>query len=246
MNDAVRWRRLTVNPATQATPPSASAAKAPEMKVWTGPQLERFLLLCERDRYYSAFYFLAMTGCRRGEALGLRWSDLDWEAKTAAIRQTVVPLTKPSGIGREGRILPRTKTDRARVIEMDSATLAMLKSWHARQAQERLLMGTGYQDNDLVFSRPDGRPYHPEAFSKTFDRRLRQAAFAELPTIRVHDLRHTWATLALAAGVPTRVVADRLGHSSTAVTQAIYQHVVPGMQAGAAEKVSALVFRTQR
>jgi integrase len=240
--DAVSWQRLILNPATRATPPSASAAKAPEMRTWSGAQVRRFLELCERDRYHSAFAFLALTGCRRGEALGLRWTDIDWERGTAAIRQSVIPLTKGSGTGREGRIVPRTKTDRPRVIELDAATVTMLRSWKARQAKERLLVGAAYQDNDLMFCRPDGLPYHPEAFSKTFDRRLRQSRFAELPTIRLHDLRHTWATLALAAGVDVAIVSKRLGHGSPATTWQTYQHVVGGMQADAAEKVAALIF----
>lgn len=141
----------------------------------------------------------------------MRWTDVDWDRKTAAIRQTVVPLTKAAGRGREGRILPRTKTDGARVVELDAATVAMLRAWRAKQAKERLLMGAGFQDNDLVFCRLDGLPYHPEAFSKTFDRRVRQAVFAELPTLRLHDLRHTWATLALAAGVDRRHCGQATG-----------------------------------
>lgn len=103
-------------------------------------------------------------------------------------------------------------------------------------------MGAGYQDLDLVFPRPDGRPFHPEAFSKTFDRRLRQEAFSELPRIRLHDLRHSWATLALIAGVDVKVVSERLGHSSPMVTWQTYQHVMKGMQSDAAEKVAALIF----
>ena len=93
-------------------------------------------------------------------------------------------------------MFPRTKTGKPRVIELDIPTTAALRSWKARQSEERLAIGSGYRDLDLVFTRPDGRPYHPEAFSKTFDRRLRQSSFAELPIIRLHDLRHTWATLA--------------------------------------------------
>ena len=212
------------------------------MQTWSGPQVRQFLELCEGDRYYYAFAFLALTGCRRGEALGLRWSDLDWDRKTASIRQTVIPLTKAGGVGREGRVQARTKTGKAREIELDAVTVATLRSRKARKAEERLLMGTGYQDHDLIFCRPDGLPYHPEAFSKTFDRRVRQPRFAELPVIRLHDLRHTWATLALAAGVDVTIVARRLGHSSPATTWATYQHVVTGMQADAAEKVAALIF----
>lgn len=244
LDDAVKDRRIPINPAAQAKPPSASAAKAPEMHAWTGPELRRFLELASEqdDRYYWPWLVLATTGARRGEVLGLRWADIDLEHALASIRQTVIPLTKQSGKGREGRIVPRTKSDKARVIELDSPTIAALKTWKSRQAQERLLMGAGYQDHDLIFCRPDGRPYHPEAFSKTFARRLRQEKYAELPTIRLHDLRHTWATLALVAGVHVAVVSKRLGHSSPMVTWSTYQHVVKGMQTDAAEKVAALIF----
>jgi integrase len=173
---------------------------------------------------------------------GLRWADIDFDRSLATIRQELIPLTKSSGKGREGVIVARTKTGKARVIELDGPTIAALHSWKARQAEERLAIGSGYVDLDLVFSRPDGRPYHPEAFSKSFDRRLRQSAFAELPIIRLHDLRHTWATLALIAGVDVKVVSERLGHSSPMVTWQTYQHVVKGMQTDAAERVAALIF----
>lgn len=93
-----------------------------------------------------------------------------------------------------------------------------------------------------MFCWPDGRPYHPEAFSKSFDRKIRQPAFADLPVIRLHDLRHTWATLALVAGVDVKIVSERLGHSSPLVTGQTYQHVIKGMQTDAAEKVAALIF----
>ena len=161
------------------------------MHTWTGPQLAAFIERTANDRYGPAWFFLATTGCRRGEALGLRWSDLDLDEGFASIRQQVIPLPKPGGKGREGRIVPGTKGGDARVIELDARTLASLKQWRKVQAEERLLLGAGYEDNGLVFARPDGRPQHPEAFSKTFDRRLRMGAYADLPTIRLHDLRHT-------------------------------------------------------
>jgi integrase len=187
LDDAVKWRRIPVNPADQANPPSARSAKAPEMRVWSREQLRRFLELGKRDggpdgpepeftrarhRFHFVWLFLATSGCRRGEALGLRWLDISFEEATAAIRQTVVPLRKADGHGREARIKPWTKTGRARVIELDRQTLAALRTWRAHQAEERLLVGSAYEDNDLVFCRPDGRPYQPEYFSKMYDRTL--------------------------------------------------------------------------
>ena len=242
LDDAVKWRRVTLNAADQATPPSAKSAKAPEMATWTGPELATFLERTDGDRYGYAWAFLALTGCRRGEALGLRWSDVDLDASSAAIRQQVIPLPKSSGTGREARIVSGTKGGDARVIELDQRTVTTLRTWKARQAQERLLIGGGYDDHGLVFPRPDGRPFHPEAFSKTFDRRVRQAAFADLPTIRLHDLRHTWATLALEAGVDVAVVSKQLGHSSPVITWGTYQHVRQGLKADAVQRVADSIF----
>ena len=103
LKDAVKWRRVPLNAADQATPPSAKSAKAPEMKTWTGAELATFLGRTKDDRYGKPWLFLATTGCRRGEALGLRWSDVDLEAGSAVIRQQVIPLPKASGVGREAR-----------------------------------------------------------------------------------------------------------------------------------------------
>jgi len=242
LDDAVKWRRTQINVANQATPPSAKSAKAPEMKTWTAQELATFLDRTKGDRYGYAWSFLATTGCRRGEALGLRWSDIDLDARSASIRQQVIPLPKPSGRGREGRIVSGTKGGEARVIELDRRAVATLRAWRKTQTAERLSFRDDYQDNDLVFPRPDGRPFHPEAFSKTFDRRLRQDSYADLPTIRLHDLRHTWATLALEAGVDVAVVSKRLGHSSPVVTWQTYQHVRQGMQTDAAERVADAIF----
>jgi len=247
LGDAVRWRRIKLNPADQANPPSSSESKPPEMKAWTREQLLSFLRLCDGDRYYYPWFFLATTGCRRGEALGLRWPDVNLAEVPAhaSIRQECIPLTKPSGKGREGRIVPRTKGDKPRVIELDTQTVAVLRAWRGKQDKERQLVGAGYEDHGLIFCRPDGKLYHPEAFSKAFDRRLRQPSYAAVPTIRLHDLRHTWATLALIAGIDIRMVSERLGHSNILITSNTYQHVIKGMQADAAQKVADLIFGSE-
>ena len=104
--------------------------------------------------------------------------------------------------------------------------------------EERLLVGAGYQDHDLVFARPDGTPTNPDLFSQSFDRFVARSA---LPRIRLHDLRHTHASILLKAGVPVKVVSERLGHASPAFTITVYQHVLPGMQADAAMVFSDLV-----
>lgn len=238
LDDAVRWGRVVANAADRADPPSAKQAKAPEMTVWSQAELRAFLDGTEGERNHAAWTFLATSACRRGEALGIRWSDLDLDATpaTASIRQQVTV------VGHSVVTKPRTKGDKPRTIELDARTVAVLRSWRARQAQERLLVGAGYRDNGLVFCRPDGEPHHPEKFTREFSRRLARAPFAGLPKIRLHDLRHTWATLALVAGVDVKIVSERLGHASPVVTWQTYQHVIRGMQTDAAERVAALVF----
>jgi integrase len=232
LKDAVRWGRVLTNAADRADPPSSKSAKPPEMRTWARDELAKFLEATSSHRLHPAFVTLATTGMRRGEALGLRWSDVDLDAGRTSIRQQVVC------VAHEVIITPRTKTGRARQIELDSTTLRALRAWRKRQIEERMLLALGRHEG-LIFSRPDGEPLHPERFSRTFER---EAAKAGLPRIRLHDLRHTWATLALEAGVAPKVVSERLGHSSISITLDVYSHVTPAMQSGAAEEVARLIF----
>ena len=236
LEDAVRKGRLVRNPADAADPPTARRVKKAakdSMCTWSTSELEDFLRRSEGNRYQPAWLFLATTGCRRGEAVGLRWCDVDIDRGTVSIRQTI------TAISHRIHVDLGTKTDDGRTLELDTRTVAALKGWKARQAHEKLLMGRGYRDGDLVFCHPDGRPYHPERFSREFDRMVERLGCRR---ITVHDLRHTWATLALKAGVQLKVVSERLGHATTAVTADIYSHVLPGMQSDAAETVAKLIF----
>lgn len=130
------------------------------------------------------------------------------------------------------------KNHHARVIDLDEGTVQQIRVHRQRQQIDRAERGTGYQDNDLVFCREDGSPIHPHAFSQAFERLV---AKMDVPTIRLHDLRHTHATIALKAGVPVKVISERLGHESPAFTMNQYAHVIPGMQAEAATAVARLV-----
>jgi integrase len=138
------------------------------------------------------------------------------------------------------------KTKRAHVVRLDPGTAAMLQSWKAAQNAERLLGGPGYANHGLVFSMADGRPFHPERFSREFQRKQEQFnranADESLPRLVLHGLRHTWATLALQEGIDIKIVSDRLNHSSTHITREIYTHVTPPMQSDAAERVANQIF----
>jgi integrase len=113
----------------------------------------------------------------------------------------------------------------------------MLRAHRKAQAAERLAFGAAYEDHGLAFCRENGTPIWPRTFSRAFEKHVRDAG---LPLIRLHDLRHTWASLALAQGVHPKVVQERLGHASIAITLDVYSHVVPAMQQDAAERVAAL------
>jgi integrase len=232
LREAVAWGLLNRNVVTSAQPPSARAARPKEMRTWGGSTLARFLELTRDHEHHAAWHFLATTGCRRGEALGLRWKDVDLAKGLVSIRQTLAVIEH------EVVIRPTTKSGRSRVVQLDSGTVALLRSRRSLGLRSHLERGAGV-DDDLVFARLDGRLLQPEHVSRAFERAVRRLG---LPIIRLHDLRHTWATLALAAGVDVKVVSERLGHASATITWDIYQHVTPSMASDAAQVVADLIF----
>ena len=231
MKDAVRWNQIMRSPADAADPPRSSSADC-EMKVWSAQELKAFLTAQRESRLYPLWLTLATTGMRRGEVLGLRWEDLDLEAQSISIRQTrVMTGYQP--------LLSTPKTRRGkRLVALDPATAAALKEDCHRQKQERLAAGSSWQRAGYVFTGKDGEPYHPERVSKLF---LQAAKKAGLPRIRLHDLRHTYATLALGAGVHPKIVSERLGHANIGITLDCYSHCLPALSEEAAYRVAALV-----
>ena len=179
LDDAVRWSRIDVNPAGRADPPSASAARSPEMRTWDRHTLSAFLRrsASARDPLHAAWLTLATTGLRRGELLGVRWSDINLETCTLRVRQQV------NLVG--GAIIrtDRTKCGRPRVLELDCRTVAVLRARLKDDLKDETLTSS---ESSLVFSRHDGSPLHPGRFSREFDRRV---ARYQLPRIRLHDLR---------------------------------------------------------
>lgn len=242
LKDALRWNRVVRNPADAATPPSVASARSARPKAWTAEQLRSFLEYSADSRYLPAWIFLATSGCRRGECLGLRWSDIDLDKATAIISRQVTALDHQVIV----KELPKTK--QAHLIRLDSGTLSMLKGVRIEQKQSKIRLGRGYQEEGYVFAQFDGRTYHPERFSTEFDRKQlyfnRDNPDNVLPPITLHGLRHTWATLALTAGIDIKIVSERLNHSSTNITREIYTHVTPPMQSDAAERVANMILGT--
>jgi integrase len=229
--DAMRWGRLARNAADAADPPKAAEAGRPESITWAADQLRIFLEGTRGSRHWTAYLLLATSGMRRGEVLGLRWRDLDLDGGRVSIRQTVIAVRHTAMLG-----TPKTSKGR-RTITLDKGTVAALREHRKQQNAERLLMGAGWTDSDLVFCHVDGTMLHPERFTRSFSEAVRRLG---LPAIRLHDLRHGWATLALQAGVHPKVVQERLGHANIGITLDTYSHVVAGLHEDAAEQVAAL------
>jgi integrase len=231
LGDAVNDRLILHNPAEAA---HRLPTDRPEMTTWSAEELRAFLAYIAEERLFPLYRLAASTGMRRGEAMGLRWKDLQLDAGRLSVRQQLARQGEKVAFGQ-----PKTRAGR-RSIALDSVTVDALRAHRSAQAAEQLRFGPGYQGLDLVFARADGSPYDPDVISQTFERLVRQAG---LRVIRFHDLRHTHATLALQAGVSVKVVAERLGHTKASVTQDIYQHVIPGMQEDAAARIAAVVDR---
>lgn len=193
------------------------------------------------SRYLPPWVFLATTGCRRGESLGLKWEDLDLDQASAVISRQVTL------VDHQIRIKELPKTKRGHLIRLDAGTVEMLRRWRALQNEERLFLGAAYRDDGFVFCKADGTVYHPERFSREFVHNQVALNRAEpdraLSELKLHGLRHTWATLALAEGIDIHIVSERLNHSSTHITREIYTHVTPPMQSDAAERVASQIFR---
>ncbi len=212
-NFAVRIKGL---PALEQRPPRA----------WTTDQLVAFLDASAADEMGPLWRFIATTGCRRGEALGLSWDDVDLEAGTATITRQ---RTIAGGTVVEGA--PKTRAG-ARTVALDGDTIEALRAHRAGQNAERLKLGAGWPTHGLVFTHADGTPLWPQTVTARFK------ALAEslgLPTIGVHGLRHSAATWMISSGVNPRVVQQRLGHSNVSITLGLYTHVLPGHDRDAAE-----------
>lgn len=247
LRSAVRNGKILRNPADLASPPSAKEARAPEMHPWTAAQLSAFLAWAieHRPDIAPAWHVLAYTGMRRGELLGLRWHDVDLEGCRIHVRRSRSAY-RDKGQGLtvvEGT----TKTGRGRVVDLDPETVGVLRALRVARGALALQL---IRADAYVVANEQGEPMHPDRFTRRFtesvaacSRKLGadESGVDHVPAIRLHDLRHTHASLLLGAGVPVKVVSERLGHASATITMNVYQHVMPGMQQEAAAKFAAIV-----
>lgn len=197
MADAADADLLQRNPAERAKPPRASQSRSVGVASWDSQELAAFLDATKDLRLGPVWRLAAMTGMRSGEILGLRWADVDLDAGRLSIRHALV------AVGYD--VIESTpKSHNARVVDLDAETVTQLRQHRRTQQEERELWGSDYEDDDLVVAKENGEPIHPHTFSQSFERTI---ANAGLRKIRLHDLRHTHASLALKAGVPVKVIS---------------------------------------
>lgn len=238
LSDAVRKGTLARNVAEVASPPSSKSTEPPEMKWWRPDELRAFLAMTADEPLGPLFRLAAMTGMRRGEVCGLRRSDVDLDAARIKVRhQLNVVRGAPEG-GLLFSETPKTKNG-VRTTDLDPATVSVLRTQSKRQKEQRLAMGSGWQnERDLVFTEADGRPLDPESVAKVFARRVARSG---LPVIRFHDLRHTRVAHLIEVGESPLLIAKQLGHASAAFTLDRYGHLFDDAGSQAASAVAAMV-----
>lgn len=221
---------LSRNPCDRVELPTVNAEA---MRTWDAADVRAFLDHARDDRLYALWMLALATGARRGELCGLTWRSVDLEAGTVTITDTLLDV---GGVLTDGK--PKTARG-GRVVPLDTRTIAALRAHKRHQAEERLAFGAGFNERGLVFVREDGSPVHPAWLT----RRWRQIVKASgAPMIRLHDARHTSASMALAAGIPISVVSERLGHAKTSITLDVYAHVMPAQHREAADKLGNAMF----
>ncbi|WP_245657902.1 site-specific integrase [Herbidospora mongoliensis] len=209
-----------------------STPRPSPVMVWTPAQTSTFLTRAERHRLHLLYRLITLRGLRRGEAVGLRWQDVNFAGNTIGVHWQITQLGWQPVQG-------KPKTDASdRVIAVDAETMRLLKKHRANQAKERLAAGDAWADSGFAFTDELGRPLHPQIATDQF---YWIAFEAGLPPVRLHDLRHGAASLMLAAGVEMKIVQETLGHVSSTFTRDTYTSVYPEVAAAAAESTAALL-----
>lgn len=234
LTDARRQGLVSYNAAADARLPKVTRSR---VKPWEPEQLGQFLDFTNGTRLHPLWTLAALTGLRRGELLGLRWSDYDAARRRLVVRQQLVTVG--------GRLVfspPKSAAGEDRIVDLDETTAGALALHRLAQDGEREQWADAYEDHDLIFCQENGRPYDPTRITAEFRQAVEESG---LPRIRLHDLRHGAASLHLAAGTSIEIVSKLLGHSTTAITADTYSHLLEGTRRAAVEAAAKLVPRSE-
>ncbi len=236
LDQAVKWNLVGRNVAKLVDSPRV---KRHEVKPFT-PDQARTFLTSVRGKRWSAAYMTALTlGLREGELLGLRWQDIDLDERTLTVNQTVQRIRSETENTTSSLEFCEPKTNGSRrTLSVSGTLVSILKAHRLSQYKARLIAGSEWSDNGLVFTTSIGTPIEKSNLYRDFKGILNDA---KLPSIRFHDLRHSTASLLLAQGVHPRAIMELLGHSRIGVTMDTYAHVMPAMMQEVADKMDAIL-----
>ena len=230
LKQAVKERLLGYNPMDAVERPKVETQ---QFQVFTEEQARNFLAATEGHPYEPLFYLALITGLRKGELLGLMWSDVDWQKGFLKVERQLQQANWSSA-----KLVPtKTKSGR-RQIKLGKGGLAMLEVHRQRQESQRIQAGDGWKENGMIFTSSVGTYIDQTKVSREFKHILQGAG---LPDIRFHDLRHTSISILLDIGTPVNTVQRRAGHSKASVTTDIYGHVMAHSQDAAAENIEEIV-----
>lgn len=229
LNYAVRQGLLIRNIAELVDPPRA---RKPKLRTLTSGEVSQLLGADKGAPYYPIIYTAVNTGLRQAELLGLTWRNLDLDLASLSVTQV---LYKRKGICQFKE--PKSEHSRRR-LDLSPSLALFLRQYRTEKQAERLLLGMPLGKDDLVFSNADGTPMDPSTLTHNFARIARKAG---LPGTRFHDLRHTFATLMLMAGIHPKIVSEMLGHASVAFTLDTYSHVIPTLQQAAMKRLDEVL-----
>ncbi|MBA2488786.1 MAG: site-specific integrase [Chloroflexi bacterium] len=234
LGQAYRWGIVPRNVASVVTPPRVPRV---EVRPFDPDQARAFLSAMRGDRLEALYTVAIAVGLRQGEALGLRWRDVDLEAGSLRVCHSLQRIE-----GKLQLVEPKTARSR-RTVSLPGVVVTALREHRVRQLQEHLLAGSRWQVSDQVFTSTIGTPLDGVTVTHRFQDTLRRLG---MPHQRFHDLRHACASLLLAQGVSPRVVMETLGHSQISVTMNVYSHVIPALQRDAADRMDALLSSSGR
>ena len=230
LQTAVKWGLVSRNVADAVDPPRIHRN---EMQTWSEDEVSRFLEASKGSPYYELFFTALFTGMRRSELLGLAWQNVDFIFSQIYVNRSLHHLKDGSYVFTE----PKSAKSR-RTIALSPSAILLLHGYKEKQKLERAMLGIPLKDSDLVFNTVEGKPLRPNTITRAFEV---LAAHCGLPVIRLHDARHTHASLMLKQGVHPKIVQERLGHASIQMTLDTYSHVAPGLQEAAAAGFDKMV-----
>ncbi len=224
LQTAIEWGLVGRNAADAVSPPRA---QCPEMQTWNEDEISQFLEAAKTTAYYALFYTALFTGMRRSELLALRWQDIDFLLGQIYVNRSMHVLKGSRVIFKS----PKSAKGR-RTVALPPSLFLVLDEYRKAREAESILLDKPISDSELVFSTL-GKPFLPNTVTHAWIKLVRRTG---LKMIRLHDARHTHASIMLKQGIHPRIVQERLGHSTIAITLDTYSHVTPGLQDAAAKR----------